>query len=55
MRNRSTPEASISLGYIAEETLGYLTKYTLPYSPITIRIWDADEEIGLNGEILEGA
>lgn len=55
VRNCCTPKASISLGYIAEETLGYLTEYMSLYGPVTTRIWDADEEMGSYSEVLEGA
>jgi hypothetical protein len=53
--NCCTFEASISLEYIAKETLGYLTKYMSLYGPVTTRMWDADEEMGLYSEVLEGA
>jgi hypothetical protein len=55
VQNCFTPEASILMGYIADETLVYLTKYSSMYGTITTNIWDANEEKGLYSEVLEGA
>jgi hypothetical protein len=55
VQNRHTPEASMALGSVADETLGYLTEYTTLYSTVTTRVWDAEEEKGSYSEVLEGA
>jgi hypothetical protein len=55
VRNCFTPEASMALGHIADETLGFLTEYIALYGTVTTRVWDADKEKGSYTEVFEGA
>jgi hypothetical protein len=55
VRNRSRPEASMAEGYMVDETIGFVTEYLQDFRHVRQRIWDADEEEGVYGEVLEGA
>ncbi len=55
VRNYRRPEASMALGYIRDETLGFLTEYMAEYQHVRTRVWNADEEEGVIGEVLQGA
>jgi hypothetical protein len=55
VRNRSRPEASMAEGYILDETIGFVTEYLQDFRHVRHRIWDADEEEGVYGEVVEGA
>ncbi len=55
VRNRSRLEASMAEGYILDETIGFVTKYLQDFRHVRRRIWDADEEEGVYGEVVEGA
>jgi hypothetical protein len=53
--NRARLEASMALGYVLDETLGFVTKYMQMCTHVRRRVWDADEEEGVYGEVLEGS
>jgi hypothetical protein len=55
VRNRSRPEASMAEGYILDETIGFVTEYLQDFRHVRNRIWDADEDEGVYGEVVEGA
>ena len=55
VRNRYRPEASMSLHYTKDETLGYLTEYLAEFEVVKTRMWNSDEEEGVAGEVLQGA
>jgi hypothetical protein len=55
VRNRSRPEASMVEGYILDETIGFVTEYLQDFRHVQHRIWDANEEEGVDGEVVEGA
>jgi hypothetical protein len=54
VRNRSRLEASMAKGYILDETIGFVTEYLQDFHHVRHRIWDADEEEGVYGEVVEG-
>ena len=54
VRSYYRPEASMALGFIKDETLGYLTEYMAGVEGVTTRVWDSEEEEGVIGEVLEG-
>ncbi len=54
VHHRSRPEASMAEGYIFDETIGFVTKYLQDFH-VRCKIWDADEEEGVYGEVVEGA
>jgi hypothetical protein len=55
VRNRSRPEASMAKGYILDETIRFVIEYLQDFCHIRHRIWDADEEEVVYGEVVEGA
>ncbi len=55
VRNKARPEASMAEGYIYDETIGFVTEYMQEFKHVRRRIWDAYEEEGVCGEVLEGA
>jgi len=55
VRNRSRPEASMAKGYFLDETIGFVTEYLQDFRHVRRRIWDAYEEEGVYGEVVEGA
>jgi Domain of unknown function (DUF4218) len=54
VRTYYRPEASMALGYIKDETLGYLTEYMAGYQHVRTRVWHSEEDDGVIGEVLEG-
>ncbi len=54
IRNMARPEDSMAKGYIQDECLGFVTEYLQRFETIQRCIWDADEEKGDVGEVLEG-
>lgn len=50
VRTMYRPEASMALGYMKDETLGYMAEYM----DIWPRMWNGDEDEGTVGEVLEG-
>ncbi len=42
-------------GYILDETIGFVIEYLQDFRHVRHRIWDADEEEGVYGEVVEGA
>jgi hypothetical protein len=40
---------------ILDETIGFVTEYLQDFRHVRHRIWDADEEEGVYGEVVEGA
>jgi Domain of unknown function (DUF4218) len=54
VRTYYRPEANMALGYIKDETLGYLTEYMATVQDVQTRVWDIDEDEGVIGEVLEG-
>jgi Domain of unknown function (DUF4218) len=55
VRNKASPEASMAEGYILEEALGFVTEYMVDCQVTRRRIWDSDQEEGVNGVVFEGA
>jgi hypothetical protein len=55
VRSRNNPEGSMALGYIKDETLGYLTEYMAGFEPVSTRVWNSEEEEGVIGEVLQGS
>lgn len=51
---RYRPEASMALGFIAEESLGFLTEYMAAVQHVKTRIWQTEEDEGVVGEVLQG-
>jgi hypothetical protein len=54
VRNRARPEASMASGYVLDETLGFVIEYMQMFTQVRRRVWDANEEEGAYGEVLEG-
>lgn len=54
VRTYYRPEASMALGYIKDETLGFLTEYMAGIEGATTRVWEIEEDDGVTGEVLEG-
>jgi hypothetical protein len=55
VRNQARPEASMASRYVLDETLGFVTKYMQMFTQVCRRVWDANEEEGVYGEVLEGS
>jgi hypothetical protein len=55
VRNRTRPEASMASGYVLDETLGFVTEYMQMFTQVRCRVWDANEEEGVYGEVLKGS
>ena len=55
VKNRARPEASISHGYLMDETMGFATSYMHGFDVVRRRVWDADPEDCEEFEVLEGA
>lgn len=55
VRTYYRPEASMALGYIKDETLGYVTEYMAGYEVVKTRVWQSEEDEGVIGEVLQGA
>jgi hypothetical protein len=53
VRNRSKPEGSMATGYMYSKALGFLAEHMALY-PGSCRVWDMDEEVRDEGEVLEG-
>ena len=49
------PEASMALGYIKDETMGFLTEYMGEFEHVKSRVWKAHEEEETIAVVLEGA
>jgi hypothetical protein len=45
----------MALGYVLDETLGFVTEYMQMFTHVRHRVWDANEEVGMYGEVLEGS
>ena len=54
VRSRSHPEASMANGYAAEEALGFCTEYLNLSAYTKRRVWDTEEDKGMNGCSVEG-
>ena len=54
MRDKSSLEASMVLGYNIDESLGFCTEFFQLYPHSKKRIWDADEGLCDSGEKLMG-
>ncbi len=54
VRNQARPEASMASRYVLDETLGFVTEYMQMFTQVRRRLWDANEEEGVYGEVLEG-
>ncbi|CAM6128101.1 unnamed protein product [Calypogeia fissa] len=48
------PEARMAIGYMEDESLGFLTEYMAEYEHVRTRVWNSDEEEGATGEELRG-
>jgi hypothetical protein len=55
VRNQARPKASMASGYVLDETLGFVTEYMQMFTQVRRRAWDANEEEGVYGEVLEGS
>ena len=55
VRNRSKPEGSMAMGYTWDASLGFITEYLDLYPHTRRRMWDANEEEMVAGEVLQGA
>ncbi len=55
VRNRARLEALMALGYVLDETLGFVKEYMQMLTQVRCWIWDVDEEKGVYGEVLEGS
>ena len=51
VRTMYRPEASMAMGYINDETLGYVAEYM----DVKPQMWDVDEKDDVGGEVLQGA
>ncbi len=40
----------MALGYIKDETLGYVTEYMAEFEHIRTQVWNSEEEEGVVGE-----
>ncbi len=40
--------------YVLDETLGFVIEYMQMFTQVCHRVWDANEEEGVYGEVLEG-
>ena len=54
VRDTSKPEAGMATGYMIEESLGFCTEYFSLYPHTRRRMWDPEEEMRDNGEVLLG-
>ncbi len=54
MCNMAQLEASMVEGYVQNECLCFIIEYLQKFDIVKRRIWDADEEEGDVGEVLEG-
>jgi hypothetical protein len=52
VHNRARPKASMALGYVLDETLGFVIEYMQMFTHVHCQVWDADEEEGVYGEVL---
>ncbi len=41
-------------GYVMEVSMGFIMEYMQNFWTVTWRVWDAEEEERVNGEVLEG-
>jgi hypothetical protein len=51
--NVARPKASMTKGYTQDECLGFIIEYLQRFDVVKWQIWDADEEEGDVGEVLE--
>jgi hypothetical protein len=49
------PEGSMVENYVLEETLWFVIEYIHEFEHVSRKVWDAKEEEGVFGEVLEGA
>lgn len=54
VRNLAKPEGSMAEGYSIVEALGFTTEYMTKFTATTQRVWDANEEERVEGQVLEG-
>ena len=52
MRDKSKPKAGMASGYMIDESLGFCTEYFSLYDHAKSRVWDAEEELKVAGELL---
>lgn len=55
VRTYYRPEASMAMGYIKDETLGFLTEYMAGSGDHMRRVWQSEEDDGVTGEVVEGS
>ena len=55
VRIYARPEASMAIGYIMSETLGFCTEYMQSFKGTTRRVWDEKEEKFMNDEVRQGS
>jgi hypothetical protein len=46
VHNRARPKALMALGYVLDETLGFMIEYMQMFTQVHCRIWDVDEKEG---------
>jgi hypothetical protein len=52
--NKARLKASMAEGYIYNETIRFVNKYMVEFKHVRTQVWDANEEEGVCGELLEG-
>ncbi|KAL3699461.1 hypothetical protein R1sor_017483 [Riccia sorocarpa] len=52
---RARPEGCMAECFKQDEAVGLATEYMANFQPVKTRMWDADEDEGVLGEVLEGA
>ncbi len=53
VHSMAPPKGSMAKGYVLEKTLGLMTKYLHEFEHVSKKIWDAKEEEGIFGELLD--
>jgi hypothetical protein len=48
------PKGSMADGYVLEETLGFMIEYLHEFEHVSKKIWDAEEEERIFGEVSDG-
>ncbi|KAL3678810.1 hypothetical protein R1sor_021766 [Riccia sorocarpa] len=55
VRNRARPEGCMAECFRQDEAVGLASEYMANFHPVSTRIWDAEEDEGVAGEVLQGA
>ena len=54
VRSYARPEGCMAEVYSVEETLGFCSEYMERYSATSRRVWDANEDLAMHDEMVEG-